>query len=103
MHMLLVIAESIGLIVGSAAAAILLCWSLWSLFRLIGHPAWGPPLVIVPIILWGADLLPSSDFLRLTLLFALLAAIPFWVEGRAWRIAWTERQRSANTAEIGHA
>jgi len=103
MHLVLVIAESIGLIIGSAAAAILICWSLWSIFRRIGHPAWGPPLVVVPIVLWAADLLPSSDFLRLTLLFALLAAIPFWVEGRTWRIAWTERQRSANPAEIGHA
>jgi len=93
MHILLVIMESLGLIIGSIVAAILLCWSLWSAFRLVRHPAWGPPIVIVPAVLWAADMLPPSDFLRLTLVFALLAAIPFWVEGRAWRVAWTERHR----------
>lgn len=94
MHIMLVIVDSIGLIVGSVAAAILLCWSLWSAFRLVGHPAWGPPIVVIPVILWAANLLPHSEFLRMTLLFAPLAAIPFWVEGRAWRAAWIERQRS---------
>jgi len=100
MHMVLVIAEAIGLIVGSIAAAILLCWALWSAFRLIRHPAWGPPILIVPIVLWAADLLPSSPFLHMTLVFALLLAIPFWVEGRAWRIAWTERQRGGAEAPV---
>jgi hypothetical protein len=66
---------------------------LWSAFRLIRHPAWGPPIVIVPVILWAANMLPRSEFLRMTLVFALLVAIPFWVEGRAWRIAWIERHR----------
>jgi hypothetical protein len=94
MQILLVIVESIGLIVGSVAAAILLCWFLWRTFRLIRHPAWGPPIVVVPVILWAANMLPRSDFLRMTLVFALLAAIPFWIEGRAWRAAWIERQRS---------
>ncbi|MBS0479447.1 MAG: hypothetical protein JSR79_09120 [Proteobacteria bacterium] len=98
MHMLLVIVGSIGLIVGSAAAAVLLCWALWSLFRLAGHPAWGPPLVVVPVILWAANLLPNNDFLRLTLVFAVLAAIPFCVEGRAWRIAQVEQRRATGPA-----
>ena len=92
MQVLLVIVESIGLIVGSVAAAILLCWFLWRAFRLVRHPAWGPPIVVVPVILWAANMLPRSDFLRMTLVFALLAAIPFWIEGRAWRVAWIERQ-----------
>ena len=93
MPILLVMVESIGLIVGSVVAAILLCWFLWSAFRLIRHPAWGPPIVVVPVILWAANMLPRSEFLHMTLLFALLAAIPFWVEGRAWRLAWIERHR----------
>ncbi|WP_066824335.1 hypothetical protein [Sphingomonas mali] len=93
MQILLVIVESIGLVVGSIAAAILLCWLLWSAFRLIRHPAWGPPIVILPVILWAANMLPRSEFLRMTLVFALLAAIPFWIEGRAWRAAWIERKR----------
>ncbi|MGN6817825.1 MAG: hypothetical protein ACTHJR_04055 [Sphingomonas sp.] len=92
MHILSVIVESLGLIIGSVVAAILICWFLWSAFRLIRHPAWGPPIVVVPVILWAANMLPRSEFLRMTLVFALLAAIPFWVEGRAWRAAWIERQ-----------
>jgi len=93
MQILLVIVESIGLVVGSIAAAILLCWLLWSAFRLIRHPAWGPPIVILPVILWAANMLPRSEFLRMTLVFALLAAVPFWIEGRAWRVTWIERKR----------
>ena len=98
MDMLLVIAESVGLIVGSAAAAILLCWLLSRLFRTIRHPAWGPPVVVVLVVLWAVGMLPRSDFLHMTLMFALLVAIPFWVEGRAWRIAWIERQRAAESS-----
>ena len=101
MDMLLVIAESVGLIVGSAAAAILLCWLLSRLFRTIRRPAWGPPVVIVPVVLWATGVLPRSDFLHMTVMFALLAAIPFWMEGRAWRIAWIERRRLAEHSAIG--
>ena len=56
MQIFLEIVESIGLIVGSVAAAIPLCWSLWRAFRLIRHPAWGPPIVVVPVILWAANM-----------------------------------------------
>lgn len=100
MHMLLVIIESVGLIVGSAVAAVLLCWLLWRAFRLVRHPAWGPPIVIVPVVLWGIGMLPRSDFLRLTLVFAMLVAIPFCVEGRAWRTAWLEGQRTAGDLKL---
>lgn len=77
--------ESVGLVVGSLAVACVLCGLLWGLFRLVGHPAWGPPLVIllVPMALLGW--LPRGEFLDFTLIFALIAALPFWVEGRAWR------------------
>lgn len=94
MHILLIVVESIGSIIGSVAAAILLCWLLWTLFRLVRHPAWGPPIVVIPVALWVLGRLPSSEFPHMTLAFALLAAVPFWAEGRAWRSAWVARRRS---------
>jgi hypothetical protein len=93
MDILLVIVESVGLVVGSIVAAILLCSLLWTVFKLVHHPAWGPPIVVVPVILWAANLLPRSEFLRMTMVFAMVAAVPFWVEGRAWRTAWTAARR----------
>ena len=91
MHILLIIIESVGSVVGSVTAAILLCWLLWTIFRLARHPAWGPPIIVAPVALWALGRLPSSEFLHMTLAFALLAAIPFWAEGRAWRSDWIAR------------
>ncbi len=77
--------EAIGLVLGSLVAAILLCATLWCVFRHLGHPDWGPPLVLmlVPIGLLGW--LPRSEFVSMTVVFAVIAALPFWAEGRAWR------------------
>lgn len=85
MRTVLLIAESIGLVVGSLAAGILLCWLLWMLFRIVRHPAWGPPLVAAPAILALTGQLPESEFLDMALIFAVVAAAPFWVAGRSWR------------------
>jgi uncharacterized membrane protein len=82
---ILLIVESIGLIVGSITAGILFCWVLWLAFRIIGHPAWGPPMIVVPIAFALAGKLPDSPFLKMALVFAIIAAVPFWFEGRAWR------------------
>lgn len=73
MWALLVIGESIGLIVGSLAAGILLCWSLWFIFKLLRHPAWGPPIVVAPALLALAGKLPHSEFLQLSLVFSVVA------------------------------
>lgn len=86
MRTILLIGESIGLVVGSLAAGILLCWLLWLLFRIGRHPAWGPPLVVVPAMLALAGKLPDSEFLHMALVFALLFAAPFWIAGRTWRM-----------------
>ena len=90
MRTVLLIAESIGLVVGSLAAGILLCGLLWLLFRIIRHPAWGPPLVAIPAILALAGQLPNSAFLHMALVFAVVAAAPFWIAGRAWRARWRD-------------
>ena len=101
MHILLIIVESVGSVVGSVTAAILLCWLLWTIFRLGHHPAWGPPIIVIPVALWALGRLPSSEFLHMTLAFALLAAIPFWAEGRAWRNAWVARHADRRDPAVG--
>jgi hypothetical protein len=85
MHVILISLESIGLILGSMAAGMLCCWLLWSGFRLVNHPEWGPPLILIPAALALAGQLPRSEFLAMALIFASLAIIPFYREGLAWR------------------
>lgn len=84
MHMVLIIAQSIGLTLASAAAGILLCLSSWLIFRLVRHPQWGPALMLVPVALAMTGKVPDSEFLRRTLVFAAAAAGPFWIAGLVW-------------------
>lgn len=91
MRTILFIAEPIGLCLGSLTAGILSCWLLWAIFKQVRHPEWGPPLVAVPVLLALAGQLPKSEFLDMTLVFATVAAIPFWSAGREWRAAWRNR------------
>ncbi|NIJ19812.1 energy-converting hydrogenase Eha subunit B [Sphingomonas naasensis] len=74
------ILESVGLILGSLAAALLLCGLLWWSFRLIGHPGWAGPftLLLIPL----AFVLPGMPFVDMAVIFTLLFAIPLWIEGR---------------------
>lgn len=89
MQLILIAAGAIGLIVGSLAAAALLCWLLWYVFRLALHPEWGAPAILIFLVLGLFGELPKSQFLEMTLTFAVVAAVPLWFAGRAWR-----RQRS---------
>jgi hypothetical protein len=85
MHLLLIGLESIALVVGSLAAAIMLCSLLWCLFRLLRHPAWAALAILVLVALACTGHLPASPFLQMMLAFAAIGAIPLWAEGRAWR------------------
>jgi hypothetical protein len=85
MQLILIAGEAIGLVVGSLAAAFLLCWSLWYAFRLVLHPEWAVSAVLVLLVPILAGVLPKSPFVDMTLAFALVAAAPLWFAGRAWR------------------
>lgn len=85
MQLILMVVEAIGLIVGSLAAAVLLCWFLWYSFRLVMHPEWGVSMVLMLLLLALAGELPKSQFLDITLTFVVVAAVPLWFAGRAWR------------------
>jgi 4-amino-4-deoxy-L-arabinose transferase-like glycosyltransferase len=102
MPMILTVGESIGLIIGSLAAAVLLCFVVWRLFKLMRHPEWGPPLLLVLVALAVAGKLPHSEFLDMVIVFAALAAIPLWFEGRAWRKRHTKISGHAVGYGIDH-
>lgn len=90
--MVAVVVQTIGLTLASAVAGVLLCMVLWLTFRLAGHPAWGPPLVLVPVALVMAGALPDSEFLHRTLIFAAAAVGPFCITGLIWRAKRREQR-----------
>ncbi|MBC9033794.1 hypothetical protein IAG41_15465 [Sphingomonas sp. JC676] len=85
MHTILVMISSVGLVIGGLAAAAALCWLLWQLFAQIRHPDWAPSIILVLAGFGMTGNLPDSQFLHVALAYALAAAIPLWMEGRAWR------------------
>lgn len=85
MYVILIVLGSIALMIGSMVAGILSCWVLWSGFKRIGHPEWGPPIMLIPGTLALIGQLPVNEFLALALIFAGLAVVPFCAEGLAWR------------------
>lgn len=85
MQTILMVAGAIGLTVGSLLAAALLCWLLWDVFRFVRHPEWAPSAVVVLLVLAVTGKLPHSEFLDMVLAFSVIAAVPLWIAGRAWR------------------
>jgi len=94
MQLILMVLEAIGLTVGSLAAAVLLCWFLWYAFRLVLHPELGVSVVLILLLLAFAGEFPKSQFLDMTLTFAVVAAVPLWFAGRAWR---KQRRQGSNS------
>lgn len=103
MDVVAIFVQAAALIVGSLAAGMLLCWLCWYLAKIIHHPAWGPPLVAIPILLVLTGHSPHGEFLRVTLAFAAIFAVPFWMEGRAWRRRFRDRAVSGGAAPISPA
>ncbi|GHH25102.1 hypothetical protein GCM10008023_38050 [Sphingomonas glacialis] len=101
MPLILMVVEAIGLVIGSLTATVLLCWFLWCAFRLVRHPEWGASVILILLLLAFAGELPKSQFLNMTLMFAVLAAVPLWFAGRAWRKESV--QQLVNSAEQGVA
>lgn len=85
MHWILIGIGAIGLVVVSLTAAAVLCWCLWYGFRLVLHPEWEAPAVLTLVGLALVGALPKSQFLNLTLAFAVFTTLPLWFEGRVWR------------------
>jgi hypothetical protein len=83
--MILIMAEAIGEIGGALIAASLLCWLLWNGFKLLHHPAWAMWSLLPVPVLALAGKLPDSEFLGMTLAFAAIGTIPFWIDARTLR------------------
>jgi hypothetical protein len=93
MNILSIVGEAAGTIIGSLAAAAILCWLCWALFKLVHHPEWGAPTLLTMIALNCGSSVLHSEFLSMTFIFSALAAALAWPEGRAWR-ADRARRRS---------
>lgn len=89
MWILINIAETVALIVGSILAATLLCCLLWRWFRRLPHPDWAAVAVWPAALLILHEIPTDSVFLRMTLAFTLVGAISLWIEGRALKQSYT--------------
>ncbi|UIJ46098.1 hypothetical protein LZK98_03875 [Sphingomonas cannabina] len=95
MNIIFAVIETLGLILGSMAVGVVLCALLCAIFRRVHHPEWGAIALFVAVAGAFVAALPQGMFLRLTLIFALLAAIPFGLAGLSWRKRWHEEHRAA--------
>jgi hypothetical protein len=76
--------EAIASTVGALVAAALLSWLLWYALRLVSHPELGAVAVLMLVGLALLGILLEGRFMKLTLMFSVIAAVPLWIAGRAW-------------------
>ena len=91
MQAILIVASAAGLILGSLTTAGLLCWLMWDAGKLFRHPEWVAWAILAFLFLSLAGKFPNSEFAHLVLMFALVAILPLWFAGRAWRTRQLER------------
>ncbi|MCW6531977.1 hypothetical protein NED98_17150 [Sphingomonas sp. MMSM20] len=84
MYTLLMVLGSLSLVVGSIVAAMLVGYALWLLFRFVGHPELSAIALLIATPLAVAA--STSQFVRMTAFFAVVAAVPLWFVGREWRV-----------------
>jgi hypothetical protein len=85
MNMLDIAFEAITAVLGGLAAALVLTWLGWTAFKVVRHPEWGPPAMLVLLVAVSGGALRSSDFLRMVVLFSAIAGMLVWAEGGDWR------------------
>lgn len=83
--MLSIVVEAVGSIIGSIAAAALFCMLCWNCFKIVRHPEWGTPLVLVIVAITCSATVLRSEILAMAFMFSAIAAAICWSEGRAWR------------------
>jgi len=94
--MLSILLGSLGLVIGSVAAAVAVCWAGWTLFRVVRHPQWGALAVVIVLLLLFPKSFQNSELVRTAIVFAGVAAIALIFVGRAAPTSGTlGRDRSA--------
>lgn len=83
--MLSIILEAVGGIIGSIVAATLLCWLCYNGFKIVRHPEWGTPVILMIIAIACGAVVLRSEFLSLAFIFSAAASTICWSEGRRWR------------------
>jgi len=96
MNMLGIAFEAITAVLGGLAAALVLTWLGWPAFKVVRHPEWGPPAMLVLLVAVSGGALRSSDFLRMVVLFSAIAGMLVWAEGGDWRERHKSKGRNAS-------
>jgi hypothetical protein len=75
---------------GGLAAAIVATALAWTLFKIVDHPEWGCPVLVLTIVA-AARGMPQNHFLQMMTFFLAIASLIIWHEGAEWR----RRQRES--------
>ncbi|HEX7854822.1 MAG TPA: hypothetical protein VF503_14120 [Sphingobium sp.] len=101
MLILKILLESLGLVVGSIAGAVAVCWMAWALFGLVRHPQWGPLVVVIALALIFPKGFHNSELVRTTIVFASVAAVALFFTGGDTRPPRTSpRHKSLDEQQI---
>jgi len=98
MWFLSLIAESVGLIVGSLAVALLLWLVIWRAAVGVHHPRWAAPLLLLIGVAALFVHLPESPLLRMIVAFTVLGALPLALAAGASRADSTPRPHISRKA-----
>lgn len=109
MNILSIAFEAIAGVLGGLVVAAALTWLGWTAFKVVRHPEWGPPAVIILLVTILGGALRSNEFMRTVLLFSVIAGIIVWFEGSGWRSRHPRREQdpkpktrpSANVRTLG--
>jgi hypothetical protein len=101
MLMLSILLGSLGLVIGSIAAAVAICWAGWTLFRLVRHPQWGALAIVTVLLVLFPKSFQNNELVRTAIVFAGVAAIALLFVGRdAPTPGALRRDRSADRQNI---
>ncbi len=75
------IATTLAITFGAFATAALFCALCWALCRIVHHPEWGPAIVLIGLVAAFGSGIAKNEFLRMSAIFAAIAAITLWLGG----------------------
>jgi len=87
--------DAIAVVLGSLIAAAALTWLGWTAFKIVRHPEWGPPAALILLVTAFGGALRSSEFLRMVVLFSVIAGALVWSEGGEWRLRHARREEDS--------